>query len=191
MLASCWIKPILSTEHRIESQTRRNTRLQRIENNILPEYPSTLFENFTRPSGVDIESRRISRTTEYKWVRLQREEQRKREREFRGQTASQTSLLFLSPSPPFTLVLWNQNPTFTRSNLLDEKNLIDHVCIKWNCRRWKDYFDSIYPFSQPIARFSGLSFRELSNCINYDILVTIWSINLRSLSAYNCSCYLH
>lgn len=49
-----------------------------------------------------------------------KEKNREREREFRGQTASQTSLLFLSPSPPFTLVLWNQNPTFTRSNLLDE-----------------------------------------------------------------------
>lgn len=71
------IKLTILMEHRIEWQKRRNTRLQRIENNILPEYPSTLFENFTRPSGVDIESRRISRTTEYKWVHLQRKEQRK------------------------------------------------------------------------------------------------------------------
>lgn len=177
MLASCWIKPILSTEHRIESQTRRNTRLQRIENNILPEYPSTLFENFTRPSGVDIESRRISRTTEYKWVRLQREEQRKRER-VQG-TNSEPNLIII----PLPLVSFHPRSLESKSYIYTlepprrrhEKNLIDHVCIKWNCRRWKDYFDSIYPFSQPIARFSGLSFRELSNCINYDILVTIWT----------------
>lgn len=115
--------------------------------------------------------------------------ERKRRGREEGQTASQISLLFslprlLSPSSFFR----NQNPTLKHSTLLDKDtvNLIDDVCI---VKLWAlNYFDSIFSTDRS---FQWFLLHGHSNCINYDILVTIRNINLRSLSAHNCSCYLY
>lgn len=143
---------------------------------------------------MDIESRRISRTIEYKWVHLQRKEQRKKETREEGQTASQISLLFLAlsldffhPLRSFEIKILHLNIRLSLTNgLKDTVNLIDDVCI---VKLWAlNYFDSIFSTDRS---FQWFLLHGHSNCINYDILVTIRNINLRSLSAHNCSCYLY
>lgn len=143
---------------------------------------------------MDIESRRISRTIEYKWVHLQRKEQRKKETREEGQTASQISLLFLAlslgffhPLRSFEIKILHLNTRLSLTNgLKDTVNLIDDVCI---VKLWAlNYFDSIFSTDRS---FQWFLLHGHSNCINYDILVTIRNINLRSLSAHNCSCYLY
>lgn len=143
---------------------------------------------------MDIESRRISRTIEYKWVHLQRKEQRKKETREEEQTASQISLLFLAlslgffhPLRSFEIKILHLNTRLSLTNgLKDTVNLIDDVCI---VKLWAlNYFDSIFSTDRS---FQWFLLHGHSNCINYDILVTIRNINLRSLSAHNCSCYLY
>lgn len=143
---------------------------------------------------MDIESRRISRTIEYKWVHLQRKEQRKKETREEGQTASQISLLFLAlslgffhPLRSFEIKILHLNTRLSLTNgLKDTVNLIDDVCI---VKLWAlNYFDSIFSTDRS---FQWFLLHGHSNCINYDILITIRNINLRSLSAHNCSCYLY
>lgn len=123
--------------------------------------------------------------------------EKNRERKRRGreeQTASQISLLFLAlslgffhPLRSFEIKILHLNTRLSLTNgLKDTVNLIDDVCI---VKLWAlNYFDSIFSTDRS---FQWFLLHGHSNCINYDILVTIRNINLRSLSAHNCSCYLY
>lgn len=117
-----------------------------------------------------------------------------KERREEGQTASQISLLFLAlslgffhPLRSFEIKILHLNTRLSLTNgLKDTVNLIDDVCI---VKLWTlNYFDSIFSTDRS---FQWFLLHGHSNCINYDILVTIRNINLRSLSAHNCSCYLY
>lgn len=119
--------------------------------------------------------------------------EKNRERKEEGGTNSEPNLIIiLSPSASFTLFVLSKSKSYfnTRlsltNGLKDTVNLIDDVCI---VKLWAlNYFDSIFSTDRS---FQWFLLHGHSNCINYDILVTIRNINLRSLSAHNCSCYLY
>lgn len=127
---------------------------------------------------MDIESRRISRTIEYKWVHLQRKEQRKKGGRRDKQRAKShyysLSLGFFHPLRSFEIKILHLNTRLSLTNgLKDTVNLIDDVCI---VKLWAlNYFDSIFSTDRS---FQWFLLHGHSNCINYDILVTIRNINL-------------
>lgn len=121
--------------------------------------------------------------------------EKNRERKRRGRRDKQRakshyyslSLGFFHPLRSFEIKILHLNTRLSLTNgLKDTVNLIDDVCI---VKLWAlNYFDSIFSTDRS---FQWFLLHGHSNCINYDILVTIRNINLRSLSAHNCSCYLY